>query len=269
MNVQSLSETPSGPAIEMSIQAPEGMVLIPAGTFLMGEEGWGNTEGPVHEVFVSDYWMDETPVTNRQFAAFVEATGYKTTAEEIGKAWGYNEGNYMEISGLSWKSYLTEERLDHPVVLVSWYDASAFARWSGKFLPTEAQWEKAARGGMERKQYPWGDQAPDGSQCNFAKSPSHLPPTTPVKHFPANNYRLFDMVGNVWQWCEDWFGDDYYATVIESNNTNPKGPKRGELKVRRGGSWNVVQPFRLRNSNRGALTADTAVPNMGFRCVWK
>ena len=242
-----------------------GMVIIPAGTFLMGSEGWGEFEKPIHEVYLDDFWMDETPVTNRQFAEFVRKTGYQTEAERVGAAWGYRDGQYSLIPGLCWRSYALPDREEHPVVLVSWNDALAYANWAGKRLPTEAEWEKAARGGLVGTLYPWGDQSPDGTQSNFAKTPSEIPPTTPVKNFPPNGYGLYDMVGNVWQWCADWYGQNYYA---ESPNKNPQGPKAGLHRVRRGGSWNVIQAFRLRCANRGAMEPSAATPNIGFRCCY-
>lgn len=243
---------------------PEGMVLVPAGSYEMGSLNGGEFEQPVHRVEVDAFWMDSTPVTNRAFAQFAAATGYRTTAEQAGAAWGFRSGGYQMVAGLSWRSYSLPDRQDHPVVLVSWQDAAAFAAWCGKALPTEAQWEKAARGTLESCQYPWGDVAPDGSQCNFAQSASDLPGTREVLAFAPNGYGLFDMVGNVWQWCQDWYAPDYYAA---SPGTNPEGPSEGEAKVRRGGAWNVLQPFRLRVANRGALPPHTIAPNLGFRCV--
>ncbi len=244
--------------------ANSGMVLIPAGVFLMGSEDGGEFEQPVHEVYLDDYWIDETPVTNEQFAAFVEDTGYVTEAERQGAAWGYKDGKFSKIPGLCWQTYAIPGREDHPVVLVTWNDAKAFAEWAGKRLPTEAEWEKAARGGLVGKLYPWGDEEPDGSQSNFAKPPAEIPPTTPVKQFPPNGYGLYDMVGNVWQLCQDWYGALYYA---ESPYKNPTGPQTGEYRVRRGGAWNVIQPFRLRCANRGAIAPNYPVPNVGFRCA--
>jgi len=240
-----------------------GMVLISAGSFLMGSEGWGEFESPIHKVYLDDFWMDETPVTNRQFAKFVEETGYQTEAERLGSAWGYRNGEYSLISELSWRSYALPNREEHPVVLVSWNDAVAYAQWAGKRLPTEAEWEKAARGGNLGQLYPWGNHSPDGTQCNFAKSPSDIPLTTPVKAFAPNGYGVYDMVGNVWQWCTDYFEQDYYS---KCSNQNPQGSETGLYRVRRGGSWNVIQSFRLRAANRGAMEPSQAVPNLGFRC---
>src|SRR5205807_505008 len=139
------------------------MVVIPGGPFQMGSSDGGEFERPVHEVVLDDFWMDTIPVTNRQFLRFVQETDYVTEAERQGKAWGYDGGQFHQSHGLSWLN-LAHDRDDHPVVLVSWRDATAFARWAKKRLPTEAEWEKAARGGLIGKMYPWGDAAPNGSQ---------------------------------------------------------------------------------------------------------
>lgn len=242
------------------------MVLVPAGPFQMGSEGWGQFESPVHEVHLDDFWMDQTPVTNSQFSDFVRETGFRTEAETAGTAWGFAGGKYGAIPGLYWRSYSLPGREEHPVVLVTWNDASAYARWAGKRLPTEAEWEKAARGGATGTLYPWGDGLPDGSQCNFAKNSSDVPPTTAVKEFSSNRLGVYDLVGNVWQWCADWYSDDYYGTAPFSN---PAGPASGSTRIRRGGSWNVIQSFRLRCANRGAMHPSSPVPNVGFRCAFK
>ena len=240
------------------------MALIPAGTFLMGSDQGSEAEHPVHEVYIDDFWMDEAPVTNQQFAEFVQVTDYKTEAEHLGSTWGYHDGEYSLRDGLCWRSYAVAGREEHPVVLVNWHDAMAFARWAGKQLPTEAQWEKAARGGLVGRLYPWGNQSPSGSQSNFAQAPSEFPGTSPVRSFPHNGYGLYDMVGNVWQWCADRYGQ--YGCLEESVDKEER-VEMDALRVRRGGAWNVIQPFRLRCSNRGAMDAHAAVPNVGFRCV--
>jgi formylglycine-generating enzyme len=241
----------------------EGMVLIPAGSFSMGSEDGGDFERPVHEVFLDAYWMDATPVTNGAFARFAADTQYETDAERAGAAWGYDGVHFRRIAGLSWRIF-ADRRETHPVVLVSWNDASAYATWRGKRLPTEAEWERAARGGVTGKLYPWGDDCPDGTQSTFSVAPSPIPPTSPVDRFPPNAFGLYDMVGNVWQWCSDIYDDTYYA---HSPLTNPLGPSAGNLRVRRGGSWNVIQPFRLRCANRGAFEQALSAPNLGFRCA--
>ncbi|MBI1804086.1 MAG: formylglycine-generating enzyme family protein [Ignavibacteriae bacterium] len=240
------------------------MRLIPAGSFQMGSEGWGEYESPIHEVFVDDFFMDETPVTNLQFAEFVKQTGYVTTAEINGFAHGYEKGAYKKIIGLRWKSYFAAGRERHPVILVSWHDANEYAMWAGKRLPSEAEWEKAARGSLIQKMYPWGGNEPNRSDCNFAKETIDIPATTEVGSFAPNEYGLFDMAGNVWNWCADWFSGTYYS---ESEKNNPRGPKSGETKIRRGASFNIIQTFRLRCSNRGAYDPNGYAINIGFRCV--
>jgi formylglycine-generating enzyme len=240
-----------------------GMSLIPAGVFLMGAEGWGPTEEPVHEVYLDAFWLETTPVTNAAFLAFVEATGYVTTAEKFGSAWGYAEGEYKQITGLSWTSF-RKGREDHPVVLVSWHDANAYARWAGKRLPTEAEWEKAACGGRMRSVATMPDLVELEATCHWNQPASAIPGTAAVGSYNPNDYGLYDMGGNVWNWCSDWHGSDYYK---HSPKSNPAGPLEGMHRVRRGGAFNVIQPFRLRASNRGAYGPDMAAINIGFRCA--
>jgi sulfatase modifying factor 1 len=246
-----------------STQQYDGMILVPTGSFMMGCENQGEFEHPVHEVHLDAFWMDAILVTNDQFAEFVQQKGYLTESERSGSAWGYREGRFSSIRGLSWRNYAITGREQHPVVLVSWNDAVAFAKWAGKRLPTEAEWEKAARGGLMGKLYPWGDQEPVGTQSVFARNPSEIPPTSEVKAFEPNKYGLYDMVGNVWQWCNDWYSGDYYSSGVL---VNPQGAEKGSHRVRRGGSWNVIQSFRLRCANRGAMDASACAPNVGFRC---
>lgn len=241
------------------------MAHIPAGNFVMGSNAGGEFESPEHQVYLDDFWIDKKLVTNRQFSQFVNETGYITTAEKSGAGWGYQNGKYGSIHDLSWKSYASKERFEHPVVMVSWYDAMAYAEWAGKKLPTEAQWEKAARGGLICKPYPWGDMEPNDANCGFSiKPPNEIPATSRVMLHTPNNYGVYDMVGNVWQWCADWYQNYYYH---QSPIGNPLGPNEGNLRVRRGGAWNVIQGFRLRCANRGAVPPETVVPNMGIRCV--
>jgi sulfatase modifying factor 1 len=247
------------------VTSPDGMVLIPEGSFLMGSEEGSEFEKPVHDVHLDAYYMDATPVTNAQFAAFVEATGYRTTAERLERILTIQEGGAQSPEA-SWRTFATRGREDHPVTYVSWYDASAYAKWVGKRLPTEAEWEKAARGGVEGKRFPWGDESPGDGRANWNRrqSEDEPTPTLPVRSFPPNGYGMYDMVGNVWEWCADWYVDPYY---VVSEARNPKGPDVGEYRVRRGASWNVREDFRLRCSNRGAMLPDRAWPNLGFRCA--
>jgi formylglycine-generating enzyme required for sulfatase activity len=239
------------------------MVLVPAGPFLMGSEDGGPFEHPLHQVDLSAFWMDATLVTNRHFTIFTQDTGYRTDAETRGEAWGYDGYEFRSIKGLSWRSFC-RDRENHPVVMVSWNDAEAFARWAGKRLPSEAEWEKASRGGLSNQRYPWGSDAPNGCQCPFALSPTQIPPTSSVRSFPPNGIGMYEIVGNVWQWCADWYGEDYYRI---STRQSPVGPPTGASRVRRGGAWNVIQPFRLRCANRGAFDPDSCAPNIGFRCA--
>lgn len=229
-----------------------GMVYVPPGPALVGSDEGSDLERPRRQVELPGFLLDETPVTNAQFEEFVRATGYRTQAEQRGHAWGFKDGAYGQIDGLSWRSYVTPERAAHPVILVSFNDAQAFAAWQGKRLPTELEWEAAAavRGSL----YPWGDAPPDDTTCNWRRAPADPPPTTPVRAFRPNARGLFDLVGNVWQWCAG-------ELLMET----PSGPSR--VRPRRGGAWNVIQDFRLRCANRGALPADVAAPNIGFRCA--
>jgi len=230
---------------------PLGMVQIPTGEFVMGSN-LQVTESPIHTVFIDSFWMDECAVTNSDFSAFVAATGYKTSTEQEGKT--------------PWHAYAQPDRAHHPVVMVSWFDADAFANWAGKRLPTEAEWEKAATGSLASPTYPWGDADPDDTRVtwNGRLIGDQAPPTQPVRSYPPNSYGLIQMAGNVWEWCMDWYSDSYYA---ECPASNPPGPAHGIYRVRRGASWNVREAFRLRCNNRGALLPSASHINMGFRCA--
>lgn len=260
MNMQTITKL----GVNIDSKTNVEMKLIPAGNFFMGSEGWGEFEGPIHEVFITDFLIDETSVTNLEFSKFVEETNYKTDVEMKGYAMGYENGEMNEILGLNWKTYFTEDRANHPVVLVSWNDANHYAKWAGKRLPTEAEWEKAARGGLVQKLFSWGDNEPSIDTCNWGKQTINFPPTTPVKTFVPNNFGLYDMAGNVWNWCNDWFGEKFYGNP---NQQNPTGVEEGITKVRRGASFNIIQTFRLRCANRGAYRPDASAINIGFRCV--
>ncbi len=242
------------------------MKLIPAGSFIMGSDQGSEFEKPLNEIFLDSFWMDETPVTNKQFKLFVNEANYLTDAEKEGKAWGYTNGEFKMITGLNWKTYSEPEREDHPVVLVSWFDAMKYANWAGKELPTEAQWEKAALDGKISSMYPWGIEPPNGSQCNFNNEPTEIPGTKSVYTFEGTtNYKIRDLVGNVWQWCSDYYKDNWYSEMM--TKTNPECKIESKYRVRRGGAWNVIQPFRLRCSNRGAFDPHSFAINIGFRCV--
>ena len=283
-------------------------------------------ERPAHRVAVRGFWMDQTDVTNAQFRVFVEATGYVTTAEKVPTEeeimryagpgarppkkeelvagavvftppdhpvdlsdpsqwwkwtpranWRHPLGPASSIDGLD----------DHPVVHVSWFDAEAYAKWAGKRLPTEAEWEFAARGGLEGKKYVWGNEPFDEShpQCNNFQG--HFPDnnstkdgfarTSPVKAFPPNGYGLYDMAGNVWQWTADWYLPEAYAQRAGGGVVvNPTGPphsfdprERPPERVHRGGSFLccVGYCFNYRPSARMGCTPDTGMSHIGFRCV--
>jgi len=221
---------------------PEGMVYVPAGKFLMGDGKGKKDERPVHEVYLSGYFIDRTEVTNRAYLAFCEATGRKPPA------------------------YAGDRRVNQavqPVVGVSWYDAEAYCKWLGKRLPTEAEWEKAARG-EELRRYPWGEEFAPGLANAILGDGFRF--SAPVGSFPggASPYGVLDMAGNVYEWCADWYGPKYYA---KSPKENPRGPRKGKFKVLRGGSWEHPR-FELRTAHRWRLPPDQYRPYVGFRCAW-
>ena len=269
-------------------------------------------ELPVHRVRVSGFWMDTQEVTNAQFADFVAATGYVTTAERApgpGEEAGSmvfsppateteaRTSNVMEwwawSPGTDWRhpegpDSDRDGRADHPVVQVSWDDATAYATWVGKRLPTEAEWEFAARGGLDGSPYVWGDERnPDGRrmaniwQGNFPMENTvadGYASTSPVGSFPANGYGLFDMAGNVWEWCQNWYGSEAYRRQsVEELTVNPVGGETGldaadpdvPKRVIRGGSFMCSDVYCIgyRPSARMKSTPDTSLVNTGFRCV--
>jgi iron(II)-dependent oxidoreductase len=257
-----------------------GMVLIPAGEFEMGTDSsevseltqwaktkawysetrpiWVEDEVPRHTVYLDAFYMDRYEVTNALYKKFMDATGHKAP-EHWDPSGFYN---------------LPFDSPDQPVAYVSWDDAKAYAEWAGKRLPTEAEWEKAARGGLLGKKYPWGAPDPDGSQCNFAdrnalksiwsdKSVDDgYQEFAPVGSFPPNGYGLHDMAGNAFEWCADWYDRGYYAN---SPNRNPTGPGSGKVRVVRGGSWSSI-PNRLRVAKRGGIIPTYTSIDLGFRC---
>ena len=259
------------------------MARIEGGEFLMGADDAFPFEGPVHRVRVHGFWIDETEVTNRQFAEFVEATGYVTESEKQNSSAVFDPAkrDWTLVEGADWRHPTgpgsgIEGLEDYPAVHVSWDDAAAYARWAGKRLPTEAEWEYAARGGLQGARYPWGNELmPKGSyranvwQGEFPLEDAHLDGLAsygPVKRFPPNGYGLYDVGGNVWEWVADWYDPDYYR---QSPTGNPQGPHTGTQKVQRGGSWmcseNYCQGYRV--AARQKTDADSALNNLGFRCV--
>ncbi len=294
-----------------------GMVWIPGGEFWMGSDSAMFRDAqPVHKVRVRGFWMDKTPVTNAQFERFVKATGYVTVAErtldpkeypgappemlkpgapvftppakpvplnnplgwwkwESGADWRHPEGPGSNVRG----------RENHPVVQVAWEDAAAYAKWAGKRLPTEAEWEFAARGGLDRNEFVWGnEQQPDGKQMANTFQ-GHFPDseqfhgTTPVCSFPANRYGLCDMAGNVWQWVADWYRADYYRQLAGQGEVadNPQGPLDSydpsepgvKKRVQKGGSFLCTDQYcgRFRPGGRGKGDVSTGASHVGFRLV--
>ena len=276
-------------------------IHIPSGTYMMGDgfgEGYPNDgESPAHEVHLDTFVMDVTAVTNEKFAAFVADTGFSTEAETFGSSavfhllstarkqdvLGVAAGApwWLNIRGADWAhptgpDSRWEDVADHPVVHVSHNDALAYCQWAGRRLPTEAEWEYAARGGLQGKRYAWGNElTPQGEhQCNIwqgtfprtnTADDGYLG-TAPVKAFPANGYGLFEMAGNVWEWCADWFLPKYYRN---SPAENPKGPTIGMGRVMRGGSYLCHDSYcnRYRVAARTSNTPESSSGNCGFRTV--
>jgi len=281
----------------------EGMLRLDGGPFLMGtESAEGFTkdgEGPVREVHLDPFFMDARPVTNEQFREFAQATGYVTEAERFG--WSFVFQNHIPperfpelvqgtVLGAPWWCKVGRatwdrpegpdssigDRQNHPVVHISWNDAAAYSSWAGKRLPTEAEWECAARGGLEQKRFPWGDElTPDGRHlCNIwqgefptvdlAEDGYAMP--APVDAYPPNGFGLYTITGNVWEWCHDWFHPSFH---VVGTRTNPAGPLEGSARVMKGGSFLCHESYcnRYRVAARTSNTADSSTSNTGFRCV--
>lgn len=228
----------------------------------MGSDDGAPPEAPRHRRFVPAFALDRDLVTNREFEAFVEASGYRTDAEEAGSAWGFDGERFGLVEGVTWRSHSGGDRADHPVVQVSWRDAAAYAAWAGKRLPTEAEWERAARAVAGGDEFAWISDPDFSAHCGAGRRWDDGPGTSAVGRFDTRA-RVRDLVGNVWQWCSDDYSSTAYLDHVEGRP--PTGD--GELKVRRGGAWNVQQAFRLRCSNRGAYLAERSAPNLGFRCA--
>ena len=217
------------------------MVLIPAGEFQMGSDMGEDDELPIHTVYIDAFYMDVFEVTNAQYGKFMKETGYKAP-------------RYWEDQSLN--------KPDQPVVGVVWDDAIAYCKWAGKRLPTEAEWEKAARGGLVGKSYPWGDESDIISMEESGGVTSAG--TYPVGSIKPNNYGLYDMDGNAWEWCLDWYNEEYYAKSVKNN---PKGPESGKNRVLRGGSWSAGVYYPLRVAYRYSLNPDQTSNLVGFRCI--
>lgn len=319
----------SSPGNKSGKTGTAGMVKIPGGTFMMGGDNnqASPDELPKHKVTVDGFWMDETEVTNRQFAKFVEETGYITTAEikpdweELKKGappgtpkppdsvlvaaslvfipaeqqvnlndysewwkwekaanWKHPHGKGSDING----------KEDYPVVHISYFDALAYCKWAGKRLPTEAEWEWAARGGLTNNIYPWGNEPIEQGKPKANTWNGEFPYqnnewdkffyAAPVKSFQPNKYGLYDMAGNVWEWCSDWYRGDYYEMVNSPEGIkNPSGPADSydpedpwsQKRVLRGGSFlcndSYCSGFRV--ARRMKTTPDSGMEHLGFRCV--
>ena len=300
------------------------MAFVPGGTFRMGSDRHYPEEAPVHEVTVDGFWIDRTPVTNADFHKFVRATGYVTFAElrpeaadypgakpemlragslvftppnhpvdlsrwdqwwqfKFGANWRRPYGPRSTITGLS----------NHPVVHIAYRDAEAYAKWAGKELPSEAEWEFAARGGLDGCEFAWGDEfAPGGDhlantwQGNFPhenRAADGYERTSPVTAFPANGYGVYDMIGNVWEWTGEWYTPQHQANALKACciPINPRGacekasydPCQPEIriprKVLKGGSHLCAPSYclRYRPAARQPEAIDTSTSHIGFRCV--
>ncbi|MBW2306476.1 MAG: formylglycine-generating enzyme family protein [Deltaproteobacteria bacterium] len=243
------------------------MVLIPAGEFWMGspEKEGMEIEHPRHKVYLDAYWIDKYEVTNAQFARFVEETGYVTQAEWAGFGFVMIEHDQRQIPDADWRhpwgpESTIENKMDYPVVQVSWEDAAAYARWAGKRLPTEAEWEKAARG-PEGLKYSFG-RFYDRSKARMGSSWDAGP--VRVGSYSPNGYGVYDTTGNIMEWCADWYLPDYYE---KSPSRNPKGPDKAYHRVVRGGSFFYGDPLYTRSAFRGFMTPSTWNNNLGFRCA--
>ncbi len=255
------------------------MILIRGGEFQMGSRNGMPHEAPRHTVAVKPFYIDETEVTVADFARFVEATNYVTEAEKFGESavFDLRRGEWTMQPAANWRQpegARSTAASNEPVCQISWNDAEAFAKWAGKRLPTEAEWEFAARGGLENKEYAWGDDLrPRGKpRANWWQGEFPIKNTiedgfstrAPIKSFAPNNFGLYDVSGNVWEWCEDWFDADYYKT---SPRDNPINVKTGTERVLRGGSWLCSENFcsNYRVAGRSSSTPDTGSNNTGFR----
>jgi len=305
------------------------MVWIPGGEFSMGiEDPRGHPEGgmqsmddarPIHRVYVDGFWMDQTDVTNEEFARFVKATGYVTVAERKPRAEDYPDAApenlvagsvvftapdhpveldnsyqwWRYLPGANWRHPLGPDsnikgREKYPVVQVAYEDAQAYAKWAGKRLPTEAEWEFAARGGLSGNLYAWGNNFHPHGKWMANTHQGSFPLTdagkdgyagiAPVAQFPANDYGLFDMAGNVWQWTSDWYREDYYAQLAAAGVArNPQGPESSydasepteHKRVLRGGSFLCTSQYcsRYLVGSRGKGEVTSGANHLGFRCV--
>jgi formylglycine-generating enzyme required for sulfatase activity len=256
------------------------MVALAGGTFVMGTDEGHPYEGPPHRVTVSPFSIDTHEVTVGEFARFVRASGYRTEAERFGWSGVFDvqSARWTRSEGASWRHPEGPGRTAaaaEPVTQVSWADAAAYCRWAGKRLPTEAEWEFAARGGRDTV-YAWGDHLRPGGRpaANWWQGafPAHNTledgylRRAPVGRFAPNGYGLHDMAGNVWEWTQDWFSEKGYAA---GPRVDPRGPAGGAEKVIRGGSWMCSENYctGYRVAARSRSSPDSGLNNLGFRCA--
>lgn len=272
-NTPTITPTPTitftpKPTVQTTVSEKDGMemVYVPAGSFMMGSEDGESDERPVHEVYLDAYWIDKYEVNNAQFAQFIKETGYRTDAEIEGCSWVYFEGTLPCVMDVSWKKPRgsgsnNRGKEDYPVIHVSWNDALAYCEWAGRELPTEAQWEKAARG-EDGRTYPWEEESPNPKLLNYDRN---VGKTSAVGSYPAgaSPYEVMDMAGNVWEWVRDWYDVDYYTV---SPQQNPQGPASSTYRANRGGSW-VEDGWIMRANNRGMVNPEFSANFVGFRCA--
>jgi len=244
------------------------LVFIPAGEFWMGSPDgkWNRDEHPRHKVRLEGYYIGKFEVTNAQFARFVKDTGYVTDAEKKGSGYGFTDQYWRKwdmVKGLSWRHPMypgdhIDDKMDYPVLQVSWGDAAAYAEWAGLRLPTEAEWELAARAGTGTTFW-WGEGS-HGKAIDDGYDDGYVF-TSSVGSSEPNPYGIYDMTGNAWEWCSDLYGKDYYAG---SPARNPKGPSTGTQRVIRGGTWGYG-PGRIRPAGRLGSIPDNNFSFLGFR----
>ncbi len=319
----SSNPSPPGPTPEGMVWIPGGQFSMGSGASndaLCGMSSLTSDSLPIHRVYVDGFWMDKTDVTNDQFDKFVKATKYVTVAERTPTAAEFPGAppenlvagsvvftppdhpvqldNHFQwwsyVKGANWRHPLGPDsdlkgKGNYPVVQIAYEDAVAYAKWAGKRLPTEAEWEFAARGGLEGKTYSWGDDLKPGGKwmANIfqGKFPYQdtgddgFPGLAPVAQFPTNGYGLYDMAGNVWEWCSDWYRPDYYAQLLSENDVsrNPQGPDTPfdpaepteKKRVLRGGSFLCTDQYctRYMVGSRGKGEESTGSNHLGFRCV--
>ncbi|CAK9295723.1 unnamed protein product [Gordionus sp. m RMFG-2023] len=276
------------------------MVLINEGEFIMGTNTphfIADGEGPERTVFISKFYLDKYEVSNYDFSIFINATGYITEAEKFGVSFVL-ENNldekikldikkavadatwWLPVENATWRqpeglgSHIYN-RSNHPVIHISWNDANSFCKWAGKRLPTEAEWEYACRGGMDRKLYPWGNEFNQNNIFHANIWQGEFPyintgedgyvTTAPVNVFAPNAYGIYNIVGNVWEWTSDW----WHTQHDSSYQKNPKGPDSGTDRVKKGGSFACTEGycFRYRCAARSQNTPDSSATNLGFRCA--